>query len=124
MRRRTPEQRRLHLENDYSQRRQKRRDARTQREDGAAEEAREAYWRDKPVFRTKEEVKELCKTEKLNDDGRKDILGKVRERLGRKTPACVCTTCGEMCLYREGTFKKLTDGWFKRFEVTQEAYDA
>ena len=61
--------------------------------------------------------------EKLDDDRREDILEKVRERLGRKTPLCVCTTCGEMCLYREGEFKKLTDEWFDDFKVAQEDYN-
>ena len=92
--RQPPEVFEKYMDKRYKRNRIERREIRKQRVEGAAEEAREAYWRDKPVFRTKEQVKELCKTEKLNDDRRKDILDWVRKRLGRKTPVCVCTTCG------------------------------
>ncbi len=51
------------------------------------------------------------------------MLDKARERIGRQTPVCVCTACGETCLYREGKFRKLADEWFDKFKVSQETYD-
>ena len=123
MKRQTAEQRQRYRKSEYKQRHQKCRDARVQKEAGAADETQEAYWSDKPFFRTKEEVIELCNTDKLDDDRRKEILDAVRKRLGRKAPLCVCTTCGEACLYREGEFKNLTDEWFDNFKVTQEDYN-
>ena len=83
----------------------------------------EAYWKDKPYYRTKEEVIELCKTDKLAGARIQDMLDKAREHVGRQTPVCVCTACGEMCLYREGKFRKLADEWFDKFKVSQETYD-
>ena len=59
----------------------------------------------------------------LTRDTKQEILVAVDERLGRRTPMCVCTTCGEMCLYHEGNFKELADAWFDRFKVSQDTYD-
>ena len=83
----------------------------------------EAYWKDKPRYRTKEEVIELCRTDKLSSARIQDMLDEARKRVGRQTPVCACATCGEMCFYREGHFKELADAWFDKFKVSQATYD-
>ena len=77
----------------------------------------EAYWKDKPRYQTKEEVIELCRTDKLSSARIQDMLDEARKRVGRRTPVCACATCGEMCFYHEGHFKELADAWLDRKSV-------
>ncbi len=112
------------LRNMYNaKRRRHRRDARAAKQETAADETLEAYWKDKPIYRTKEEVIEICRTDKLSSARIQDMLDEARKRVGRQTPVCACATCGEMCFYREGHFKELADAWFDKFKVSQATYD-
>ncbi len=106
-----------------AERRQKYRDARARTIAEAPIETLTRFWDDKPIYETEDEVKQTCVEDTLTRDTKQEILAAVDERLGRRTPMCVCTTCGEMCLYHEGNFKELADAWFDPFKVSQDTYD-
>ncbi len=112
------------LRNMYNaKRRRQRSDARAAKQETAADDTLEAYWKDKPIYRTKEEVIEICRTDKLSSARIQDMFDEARKHVGRRTPVCVCATCGEMCFYHEGHFKELADAWFDKFKVSQATYD-
>ncbi len=112
------------LRNMYNaKRRRQRSDARAAKHETTVDDTLEAYWKDKPIYRTKEEVIEICRTDKLSSARIQDMLDEARKRVGRQTPVCACATCGEMCFYREGHFKELADAWFDKFKVSQATYD-
>ena len=43
--------------------------------------------------------------------------------MGRRTPVCVCATCGDILLFQEGRLIPLVDEWFENFKVSQAEYD-
>ncbi len=85
-----------------AKRRRQRSDARAAKQETAADETLEAYWKDKPIYRTKEEVIEICRTDKLSSARIQDMLDEARSALGdghrcvraRRAGRCVSTTRG------------------------------
>ena len=122
--RRTPEENKMRRTAALEKQKQKRRADRKMREENAVSETLGNYYLDKPFFRNRDELMDLCRSEMLTMGRKQEILDEFKTAMGRRTPVCVCATCGEICFLDEGDLMMLADKWFDEFKVSQTEYDA